>query len=147
MPRGVKVRACPGSIQRTESFIATRTARRRQTSASRTSDCRRGCSLIFDGGNGSTRRSRSRIYLVEFQGAKVASVKTALRTACKLAGVEPISAYVTRHTAASWLVARGLPTRMVADFIGTGEQMILSHYGHLHPNYQNEAARAIGRRA
>jgi integrase len=91
-------------------------------------------------------QARPPTYVVEFQGNKIASAKTALHTACKLAGVDPISAYVTRHTAASWLVARGLPTRMVADFIGTGEQMILSHYGHLAPDYQDEAARAIGRR-
>jgi integrase len=86
-------------------------------------------------------------FVVAYHGAKVASVKTALRTTCKLAGVDPVTAYTLRHTAASWLVARGLPTRKVADFIGTGEQMILSHYGHLAPDYQDEAARAIGRKA
>lgn len=86
-------------------------------------------------------------YVVAYHDTKVASVKTALHTACRLAGVELVTAYTLRHTAASWLVARGLPTRKVADFIGTGEQMILSHYGHLAPDYQDEAARAIGRRA
>jgi len=86
-------------------------------------------------------------YVVSYRGAKVASVKTALHTACRLAGVDPVTAYTLRHTAASWLVARGLPTRKVADFIGTGEQMILSHYGHLAPDYQDEAAHAIGRKA
>lgn len=92
-------------------------------------------------------QARPLSYVVSYHGAKVASVKTALHTACKLAGVEPVTAYTLRHTAASWLVARGLPTRKVADFIGTGEQMILSHYGHLAPDYQDEAARAIGRKA
>jgi len=92
-------------------------------------------------------QARSQSYVVSYRGAKVASVKTALHTACRLAGVEPVTAYTLRHTAASWLVARGLPTRKVADFIGTGEQMILSHYGHLAPDYQDEAARAIGRKA
>jgi integrase len=82
-----------------------------------------------------------------YHGAKVLSVKTALHTACRIAGVDPVTAYTLRHTAASWLVSRGLPTRKVADFIGTGEQMILSHYGHLAPDYQDEAARAIGRKA
>ena len=86
-------------------------------------------------------------YVVSYQGNKVLSVKTALHSACKLAGVDPVTAYTLRHTAASWLVARGLPKRKVADFIGTGEQMILSHYGHLAPDYQDEAARAIGSKA
>jgi integrase len=87
---------------------------------------------------------RPQTYVVSYHGAKVLSVKTALHTACRLAGVDPVTAYTLRHTAASWLVARGLPTRKVADFIGTGEQMILSHYGHLAPDYQDEAAQAIG---
>jgi integrase len=46
-----------------------------------------------------------------------------------------VTAYTLRHTASSWLVVRGLPTRKVADFIGMSEQMILSHYGHLAPDY------------
>jgi integrase len=85
-------------------------------------------------------------FVVTYHGAKVESVKTALHTACRLAKIEPVSAYALRHTAASWLVARGLPTRKVADFIGTSEQMVLDHYGHLAPDYQDEAAQEIGRR-
>jgi integrase len=93
--------------------------------------------------------TRPQTYVVSYHGAhKVLSVKTALHSACKLAGVDAgVTGYTLRHSAASWLVARGLPTRKVADFIGTGEQMILSHYGHLAPDYQDEAARAIGRKA
>jgi hypothetical protein len=41
---------------------------------------------------------------------------------------------------------KGIPTRKIADFLGTSEQMILRHYGHLAPDYQDEAARAIGRK-
>jgi hypothetical protein len=41
-------------------------------------------------------------------------------------------------------VAKGLPTRKVADFLGTSEAMVERHYGHLAPDYQDEAARAIG---
>ena len=55
-----------------------------------------------------------------------------------------VTGYTLRHTSASWLVARGLPTRQVADFLGTGEQMIFNHYGHLAPDYQLAAALAIG---
>jgi integrase len=86
-------------------------------------------------------------YVVSYHGSKVLSVKTALHTACRLAGVDAVTAYTLRHTAASWLVARGLPTRKVADFIGTGEQMVLDHYGHLAPDYQDEAAHAIGQKS
>ncbi|MGC1863084.1 MAG: site-specific integrase, partial [Methylocystis sp.] len=93
------------------------------------------------------RLDEDRGYVVTHDGAPIkTSVKTALARACKLAGVESgVTAYTLRHTCASWLVARGLPTRMIADFLGTSEQMILDHYGHLAPNYQQEAALAIGR--
>jgi integrase len=86
-------------------------------------------------------------FLVAFDGAPVASVKTALARACKLAELPAgVTAYTLRHTCASWLVAEGLPTRKVADFVGTSEAMILAHYGHLAPDYQDEAALAIGRK-
>jgi integrase len=87
------------------------------------------------------------IHVVTFNGRPIASAKTALARACSLAGLSGgVTAYTLRHTAASWLVAKGLPTRKVADFLGTSEPMILNNYGHLAPNYQDEAAAAIGRR-
>ena len=87
-------------------------------------------------------------YVVTHEGQPIrTSVKTALGRACGIAGIEgAVTAYTLRHSCASWLVAKGLPTRMIADFLGTGEQMILDHYGHLAPDYQQEAARAIGRK-
>jgi integrase len=86
-------------------------------------------------------------HVVTFNSRPVASVKTALAHACSLAKLSGgVTSYTLRHTAASWLVAKGIPTRKVADFLGTSEPMILSDYGHLAPNYQDEAAAAIGRR-
>jgi integrase len=86
-------------------------------------------------------------YVVTFAGAPIASPKTALARAVSLAKLEAgVSAYTLRHTAASWLVAKGLPTRKIAEFLGTSEAMIERHYGHLAPDYQDEAAAAIGRK-
>ncbi|HEY8066137.1 MAG TPA: tyrosine-type recombinase/integrase [Methylosinus sp.] len=92
------------------------------------------------------RIDNERGFVVTFNGAPIGSVKVALGRAVKLAGLDSgVTAYTLRRSAASWLVAKGLPTRMIADFIGTGEQMIINHYGHLAPDYQDEAALAIGR--
>lgn len=41
-------------------------------------------------------------------------------------------------------LGKGVPTKKVADFLGTSEGMIERHYGHLVPDYQEEAAREIG---
>jgi integrase len=84
-------------------------------------------------------------YVVMFDGAPVASVKVALSRAADLAGLPGgVTAYTLRHTCASWLVAQGVPTKKIADFIGTSEAMIERHYGHLAPDYQDEAASKIG---
>lgn len=86
------------------------------------------------------------LYVVNFGGSPILSAKTALGRATALCGLQNVTAYSLRHTAASWLVAKGLPTRMVADFLGTSEAMILAHYGHLSPGYQDRAALEIGRK-
>lgn len=92
----------------------------------------------LDGGNG---------HIVTFAGQPVGSVRTALKRAVKLAKLDGgVTAYTLRHSCASWLVAKGLPTRKIADFLGTSEAMIERHYGHLAPDYQDEAALAIGRK-
>jgi len=92
-------------------------------------------------------RRPDQAHVVTFNGLPVASVKTALARACALAELPAgVTAYTLRHTAASWLVAKGIATRKVADFLGTSETMILEHYGHLAPDYQDEAALAIGRK-
>ena len=90
--------------------------------------------------------AEGRTWVVEFDGHPVKSVKTAMARACELAKVPPATAYSLRHSCASWLVAKGIPTRMIADFLGTSEAMIAKHYGHLAPGYQERAAREIGRK-
>lgn len=86
-------------------------------------------------------------YVVTFAGERILSVKTALASAVEKSGIDGgVTAYTLRHSAGSWLVNKGLPTRKVADFLGTSEEMVIRHYGHLAPDYQDEAADAIGRR-
>lgn len=84
--------------------------------------------------------------VVGFSGQPIASVKTALKRAVQLAGLDTeVTAYTLRHTAASWLIQRGRPTAKVAAFLGTSEAMIEKHYGHLAPDHLREEADAIGR--
>jgi integrase len=87
-----------------------------------------------------------RAHVVMFDGAPVASVKVALGRAVELAELPgAVTAYTLRHTCASWLVKQGLSTRLIADFLGTSEPMIIQHYGHLAPDYQEAAALSIGK--
>jgi integrase len=87
------------------------------------------------------------VHAITFNGQPIASVKTAMASACSLAKLSGnVTAYTLRHTAGSWLVARGISSRKGADFIGTSEKIFVETYGHLAPDYQDEAAAAIGRK-
>lgn len=89
----------------------------------------------------------TRTHVVAYAGAPIASVKTGLARACTLAGIDAgVTSYTLRHTAASWLVSKGLSTRKVAEYLGTSEQIVRDNYGHLSPDYQDEAAAMIGRK-
>lgn len=93
------------------------------------------------------RRANAHGHVVQFNGEPVGSVKTALKHAVELSGIETgVTAYTLRHTAATWLVGKGVEPFKVADFLGTSEAMIKRHYRHFMPGYQDEAAEAIGRK-
>lgn len=87
-------------------------------------------------------------WAITFDGQPIKSIKTALGRAVKLAGIPGgVTAYTLRHTCASWEVQKGrLSTREIAEYLGTSEPMILRHYGHLSPHYQERAAAEIGRK-
>jgi len=48
-----------------------------------------------------------------------------------------------RHTAATWLVQRGVPIWQAAGYLGMSAQMIEWTHGHHHPDYVRGAATAI----
>ena len=86
-------------------------------------------------------------HVVRFAGQPVASIKTAMGRACRLAGLpQGVSAYTLRHTAATWLLSKGVSIFDTANFLGTSPAMIEKNYGHVMPEYLQNAARAIGRK-
>jgi integrase len=86
-------------------------------------------------------------HFVEWQGQPVKSVKTAFKTAVRLAklpgGVTP---HTLRHTAATWLMQAGIDKWEAAGFLGMSVQTLDRVYGHHHPDHLRAAARAIGYR-
>lgn len=85
--------------------------------------------------------------VVRWQGQPVASVKTAMKRAVDLAGLdECVTGYTLRHTAASWLVQKGVSTRKVAEIIGSSEPIVEKHYGHLAPDHLRDEIAMLGRR-
>lgn len=86
-------------------------------------------------------------HFVEFNGKPVASVKTAFKSAVKLAGLGPgISPHTLRHTAATWLMQRGADPWQAAGYLGMSLDVLLNTYGHHHPDYLSDAVEKIAKR-
>src|SRR5262245_52000855 len=86
-------------------------------------------------------------YFVEWSGRPVKSVKTAFKTALRLAKVSGrISPHTLRHTAATWLMQNGVDKWEAAGFLGMLVEMLDRVYGHHHPDHLRGAAHALGYR-
>jgi integrase len=87
----------------------------------------------------------AREHIVEWNGKPVQSVKTAFKSAVKLAGLTGrISPHTLRHTAATWLMQAGVDKWEAAGFLGMSPEILERVYGHHHPDYLRTAASAIG---
>jgi integrase len=86
-------------------------------------------------------------HFVEFNGNPVISVKTAFKSAVRLAGLGAgISPHTLRHTAATWLMQRGADPWQAAGYLGMSLDVLLNTYGHHHPDYLADAVDKIARR-
>jgi integrase len=82
-------------------------------------------------------------YVVEYRGGRVRSVKTGVRCAVERAGLSGVTPNVMRHTAATWMMQRGVPTALVASFLGNTETMVREVYGHASPEWLREGIAAL----
>jgi integrase len=83
-------------------------------------------------------------HFVEWQGAPIKSVKTGFKRAVSLAGLTGrVTPHTLRHTAATWLMQRGVPIWQAAGYLGMSAEVLERTYGHHHPDYMRGAAQAI----
>lgn len=93
------------------------------------------------------RRGLVTSHFVEWNGVPVKSVKTAFRHAVMLAGLPgKVIPHTLRHTAATWLMQRGVPMWQASGYLGMSVPTLETVYGHHHPDYMREAAEAITRK-
>jgi integrase len=86
-------------------------------------------------------------HFVEWNGSPIASVKTALKTAVRLAKLPgKITPHTFRHTAATWLMQNGVSMWRAAGFLGMSVETLDRVYGHHHPDFLSDAAAAMGRK-
>lgn len=83
--------------------------------------------------------------VVEWNGKPVESVRKAFAAAVAAAHLDSrITPHVLRHTCATWLMQRGVDLWDAAGFLGMTVKQLEDTYGHHHPDYQGEAAEALG---
>jgi integrase len=83
--------------------------------------------------------------VVEWNGSPVASVRKGFEAAVRAAGLgADVTPHILRHTCATWLMQSGVNLWDAAGFLGMTVQQLEAGYGHHHPDYQHQAASALG---
>ena len=85
-------------------------------------------------------------YVVEIDGQRVASVKTAWKRAVAISGIDYCTRHDLRHTAVTWAMQRGADKWAAAGFFGLSLDMLESVYGHHHHDHLQSAVAAMDRR-
>ena len=85
-------------------------------------------------------------WVVEIDGQRVGSLKTAWRTALRESGIDHATKHDLRHTAVTWAMRGGADKWAAAGFFGLSLDMLESVYGHHHPDHMGSVLEAMGSR-
>jgi integrase len=89
------------------------------------------------------RQAATSLYVVEYGGKPVASVKKAFKAAARRANIPDVSPHTLRHTSVTWMVMAGVPMPMIARYAAMSLAMVEKRYGHHSPDWLRQAARAL----
>lgn len=82
--------------------------------------------------------------VLHFAGDPVASIRTGFAACAADAGIPDVTAHWLRHTAATWLMEKGVDAWEAAGFLGMTATTLEKHYGHARPDHQSAARKAMG---
>jgi integrase len=90
----------------------------------------------------------ARTAVVEWNGKPVRSVRKGFGAAARAAalpitGPDKVTPHILRHTAATWAMQNGSDLWQAAGFLGMTPELLQHRYGHHHPDFQADAARAV----
>jgi integrase len=92
--------------------------------------------------------------VVEWNGKPVKSVKKSFAAGARAAGLrtegpDKVTPHILGHTAATWMMRKGVNTWKTAGCLGMSEKVLIETYGHHHPDIQLGATEelATGHRA
>lgn len=86
-------------------------------------------------------------HVIEYAGEPVGSVRRAFKEVGKAAGLEGVTRYTLRHTAASWAAMRGVSGLPLARFLGHSRASTTERYIKYTPDYMRDVSRLILRGA
>jgi integrase len=85
--------------------------------------------------------------VVHYQGEEIAKLRRSWGSVSVLAGAtRKDSPHIMRHTAATWQMQAGTDIYQAAGYLGMSVETLLAVYGHHHPDFQADAAKATGKR-
>lgn len=80
-------------------------------------------------------------HVIEWAGARVASIKTGFNRAVKDAGLADVSPHVLRHTAAVHMAEAGIPMSEIAQYLGHEDSRVTERvYARFRPEHLRRAA-------
>lgn len=83
------------------------------------------------------------VHAVHYYGRPVAKLRRSWQTVRTKAGLgKDVVPHTLRHTAATWQMQAGTDVFEAAGFLSMGVETLLDVYGHHHPDFQEQAARA-----
>jgi integrase len=98
------------------------------------------------------RRDIAKNAVIEWNGKPVRSVRkgfaaAALAAGLPISGADKVTPHALRHTAATWAMRNGADLWQAAGFLGMTVEMLQARYGHHHPDFQADVARAVAARS
>ena len=84
-------------------------------------------------------------WVVEFDGQRVGSIRTAWRKTIAAAGIDYCRPHDLRHTAITWAMQGGMDRWQATGYFGVSTEVLEGVYAHHHPDYLREAAAVMGR--
>jgi integrase len=85
-------------------------------------------------------------YVIHDGGKRIKNIKKGFEAACRRAELDGVTPHTLRHTAATWLVQRGVSVWDASQFLSMSTKTLERVYAHHDPEFMRKAAEAIGRR-
>lgn len=82
-------------------------------------------------------------FVIHRNGVRLGDVKKAFKAACRRIGLEDVTPHTLRHTAGTWMAQQGVDLWQIGGYLGQDYERTTELYAHHHPDFLNDAKRAM----